>query len=392
MDYKKIIGIIISCCTIFICFMMIRLPRIDVDTNIQVKIKSKEPTLEEIEKTIFQVQIAYFEKKKDIYNKIDKLKDEKLKGKEAFEVNASKLRVIITKCEELRFKHLDNLYKSVNESIIDILNYRNDLSDEQKSKLKREIFNELDSIERSSEYKKIIELMKYKKYNEALINLEKISKNSRVENFDKRILINNYKEFEPLIIEQSMENYSDKSEIENKLNFNDLILQSYEKVNINASNELKMAIAKQKEILSDKISNINEEEKIKELKEKEKRELEKKEIEKKENKIEDSNKIVIENNKPKEKYFKKVENKDDRTFAWVVAEEAVKTKLKSPSTAKFPFSSISKGVDIKSSGDIYVVESYVDAKNDFGAVIRSNFKVKFKRDGNSYILMEVKVN
>lgn len=49
---------------------------------------------------------------------------------------------------------------------------------------------------------------------------------------------------------------------------------------------------------------------------------------------------------------------------------AVRGMLKSPWSADFPFASY----DIKSDKGIIILKSYVDAKNAFGASIRSNFK------------------
>jgi hypothetical protein len=64
------------------------------------------------------------------------------------------------------------------------------------------------------------------------------------------------------------------------------------------------------------------------------------------------------------------------TTAYVYAEEAVKKKLKSPSTAIFPYfdtSSLSK-----SSDGSYTISSYVDSQNSFGATVRSQWNCKMK--------------
>lgn len=71
-------------------------------------------------------------------------------------------------------------------------------------------------------------------------------------------------------------------------------------------------------------------------------------------------------------------------------EEAIKTVLKSPSTAKFP--SIKEWNFGKQNG-VIIVQSYVDAQNSFGAMMRSEFQVKIKNnniislilDGKEYI-------
>jgi hypothetical protein len=82
---------------------------------------------------------------------------------------------------------------------------------------------------------------------------------------------------------------------------------------------------------------------------------------------------------------------DDESFAWVVAVRAVKERLKAPSTAKFPWSS--HGQYIKEIGNrTFVVKSYVDAENSFGAKIRSNFTVKVKRMyGDTYSILDVQI-
>jgi hypothetical protein len=82
---------------------------------------------------------------------------------------------------------------------------------------------------------------------------------------------------------------------------------------------------------------------------------------------------------------------DDESFAWVIAVRAVKERFKAPSTAKFPWSS--HGQYIKEIGDrTFVVKSYVDAENSFGAKIRSNFTVKVKRMyGDTYSILDVQI-
>ena len=64
----------------------------------------------------------------------------------------------------------------------------------------------------------------------------------------------------------------------------------------------------------------------------------------------------------------------DEFDAVVVAEKAVKSKLKSPSTAEF---CSHKEYSITCSGDTWTVSGYVDAQNSFGATLRNDFTVKF---------------
>lgn len=73
--------------------------------------------------------------------------------------------------------------------------------------------------------------------------------------------------------------------------------------------------------------------------------------------------------------FTEIEYKDDSWgFAVAAAKDLVKEKLKSPSTAKFPKSS---EYIVKKRGNDYIVLGYVDAQNDFGATVRTNWKATF---------------
>lgn len=64
---------------------------------------------------------------------------------------------------------------------------------------------------------------------------------------------------------------------------------------------------------------------------------------------------------------------DDYWYAVTAAQELVKERLKSPSTAKFPLDSYS----VSRSGNNWKVSGYVDAQNGFGAISRSNWTVTF---------------
>lgn len=61
------------------------------------------------------------------------------------------------------------------------------------------------------------------------------------------------------------------------------------------------------------------------------------------------------------------------------SQEAIKSILKSPSTAKFP---LSDQWNIWKTPDEIVVQSYVDSQNGFGAEIRSEFQIKYSPEGN----------
>lgn len=74
----------------------------------------------------------------------------------------------------------------------------------------------------------------------------------------------------------------------------------------------------------------------------------------------------------------------DEFDAVVVAEKAVKNKLKSPSTAEF---CSHKEYSITCSRNTWTVSGYVDAQNSFGATLRNNFTVKFTfENGERYTI------
>ena len=64
----------------------------------------------------------------------------------------------------------------------------------------------------------------------------------------------------------------------------------------------------------------------------------------------------------------------DWAVAMTVAEKAVKSKLKSPSSAEF---SPKDETTINVSGNTWTVRGWVEAQNSFGATIRNSYSVKF---------------
>lgn len=82
--------------------------------------------------------------------------------------------------------------------------------------------------------------------------------------------------------------------------------------------------------------------------------------------------------------------KDDYYFACTAAEKEVKKRLKSPSSAKFP---VCSEMDITNLGDIWTINSYVDADNSFGATIKTDFTVEIRLLGNDlYSVINVSVD
>lgn len=78
-------------------------------------------------------------------------------------------------------------------------------------------------------------------------------------------------------------------------------------------------------------------------------------------------------------------------FAHTMATHYVEQRLKSPSTAKFPWYADSQVSYIGNCE--FVVKSYVDAQNSFGAMLRSDYYVRLKYDpnSNSYYPIDIRI-
>lgn len=82
---------------------------------------------------------------------------------------------------------------------------------------------------------------------------------------------------------------------------------------------------------------------------------------------------------------------EDKSTYIYLAEEIVKSALKSPSTAKFPNSFFeSDEWKVSRNHDVITVVSWVDAQNSFGAMIRSTFAVQYSYSTNEllYLLLD----
>ena len=68
--------------------------------------------------------------------------------------------------------------------------------------------------------------------------------------------------------------------------------------------------------------------------------------------------------------------------AYINAQNFVKKQLKAPSTAKFPKSTELRNHVIKIGQDKFQINSWVDAQNSFGAMLRKEFSciIEFKQD------------
>lgn len=79
---------------------------------------------------------------------------------------------------------------------------------------------------------------------------------------------------------------------------------------------------------------------------------------------------------------------DEKGDAVAIAQDEVKSRLKSPSSAKFPWSF--DEYTITKSGDIFTVNSYVEAKNSYGTLLKIKYIVQFTVTGkDKYIVNNV---
>ena len=71
---------------------------------------------------------------------------------------------------------------------------------------------------------------------------------------------------------------------------------------------------------------------------------------------------------------------DNKSMAYIMMEDFVKQRLKSPSTAKFPGVFDGKLDHVTALGNqTYRIVSYVDAQNSFGAMMRTKFVGEIKQ-------------
>ena len=78
--------------------------------------------------------------------------------------------------------------------------------------------------------------------------------------------------------------------------------------------------------------------------------------------------------------------------ACVYSQDAVKQKLKSPGSAKFPdcaFDADQYEIRANENKTMFSVIGYVDAQNSFGALLRSKYVVIMKKEGNQFEVVNV---
>lgn len=72
------------------------------------------------------------------------------------------------------------------------------------------------------------------------------------------------------------------------------------------------------------------------------------------------------------------------------AQHVIKSALKAPSTADFPdFYDEKENSKVTHNGDTYVVQSYVDSQNSFGAMLRAHYTVTMIYMNGEWTLTEV---
>lgn len=86
-------------------------------------------------------------------------------------------------------------------------------------------------------------------------------------------------------------------------------------------------------------------------------------------------------------------NCEDTTMAFVMSQEFLKERLKSPASAEFPYTS-SQGVKIDYLGDCrHRVLAYVDAQNTFGAMLRMKYsaELQYQKDSDLWRLLDIQL-
>ena len=81
---------------------------------------------------------------------------------------------------------------------------------------------------------------------------------------------------------------------------------------------------------------------------------------------------------------------NDEIAAWTMCELAVKDKLKSPSSASFPWAGAKDFTESLGEGR-YRVRAYVDSQNTFGAMVRSQFVCEVEHSGGEYRVTRLEV-
>ncbi|MCE0981696.1 hypothetical protein [Pseudomonas monteilii] len=85
-------------------------------------------------------------------------------------------------------------------------------------------------------------------------------------------------------------------------------------------------------------------------------------------------------NSPQREVEAQAKDCGNTTLAFVMTQNFVKQRLKSPESAKFPYVN-ERGVNVFADGNCgFSVSAYVDSQNGFGAMIRSNYQAAISYD------------
>jgi len=76
------------------------------------------------------------------------------------------------------------------------------------------------------------------------------------------------------------------------------------------------------------------------------------------------------------------EHVPDKTEAYIMSQQFVKNCLKAPSTAKFPRAIEWEGHTTQIDSRTFLINSWVDSQNSFGAMLRTKFSCKVQYKGN----------
>lgn len=99
-------------------------------------------------------------------------------------------------------------------------------------------------------------------------------------------------------------------------------------------------------------------------------------------------------NDPKREIEQAQRDCDNSTMAYVMSQEFVKQRLKSPASADFPYINNRDVIAVSNHDCTFYVSAYVDAQNGFGAKIRTHYKatMKYDRDEKVWRAPELTIN
>lgn len=76
---------------------------------------------------------------------------------------------------------------------------------------------------------------------------------------------------------------------------------------------------------------------------------------------------------------------ENSSMAYVMSQEFVKQRLKSPASADFPYLNNRDVLSVSNHDCTFYISAYVDAQNGFGATIRTHYKATMKYDRDEMV-------